>query len=360
MKKKIIISVLIVAIVFGLAFTIPSVVSAAETINDAESENYFYHSLSQYYLYDKEVENNLINMSPTQMVNGVKENYISFEYVGNSEYSSVQNYDINLPSFSIDAQIYSLNVDYEYFVLPGFDEGYWICLNGFTINYNYNYNGRSTYFNDINLPISQYDDFIWYDDNDEEVLDLRFFSGFDVAEVVNGYIPSPITEISQLQIEIEFVTDLAVWNSKVCLQFIFEIYYPWLENGYKMLVCYVPLDELTGLNDVDFSAYLNSYYTTGSTSFTPIYNPMAVFAFKNLESISQYDKGFREGRTKGQKEGYIKGQASLNIDFTTWISSAVNGFMGFEIFPGISLMSVLSFVISLGLLFLILRFFSGG
>lgn len=60
---------------------------------------------------------------------------------------------------------------------------------------------------------------------------------------------------------------------------------------------------------------------------------------------------------KGDTGGRVE---LLDSDFTKWISSAVGGFMSFEIFPGFSFELIFGVLIGALFLFFFLRLFSGG
>lgn len=50
----------------------------------------------------------------------------------------------------------------------------------------------------------------------------------------------------------------------------------------------------------------------------------------------------------------------VNVDFTSWIAVAVGGFLGFEIFPGFSLIGILAIVIAISLVLFFLKMMRGG
>lgn len=58
--------------------------------------------------------------------------------------------------------------------------------------------------------------------------------------------------------------------------------------------------------------------------------------------------------------GYKQFGDGANIDFTSWLSTAVGGFLAFEIMPGISLGLLLTFIIGVAAVNFFLKFFAGG
>lgn len=50
----------------------------------------------------------------------------------------------------------------------------------------------------------------------------------------------------------------------------------------------------------------------------------------------------------------------VNVDFTSWIAVAVGGFLGFEIFPGFSLIGIFAIVIAISLVLFFLKMMRGG
>ena len=58
--------------------------------------------------------------------------------------------------------------------------------------------------------------------------------------------------------------------------------------------------------------------------------------------------------------GYKQYGDSTNVDFTSWISTAVGGFLAFEFIPGISFGLLLTFIIGIACVNFFLKFFAGG
>lgn len=50
----------------------------------------------------------------------------------------------------------------------------------------------------------------------------------------------------------------------------------------------------------------------------------------------------------------------INVDFTSWISTAIGGFLNFELVPGLSIWSIFLGVIGIGLVVAFLKYFAGG
>lgn len=67
-----------------------------------------------------------------------------------------------------------------------------------------------------------------------------------------------------------------------------------------------------------------------------------------------YDHGFRDGMTAGIN------QATMNMDFTTWLGHSVSGFMDFTIFSNITIGGILYVCIAIGLVLAFLKIFAGG
>jgi hypothetical protein len=59
-------------------------------------------------------------------------------------------------------------------------------------------------------------------------------------------------------------------------------------------------------------------------------------------------------------QGYKQFGDGVNLDFTSWLSTAVGGFLAFEIIPGISLGLLLTFIIGVAAVNFFLKFFAGG
>lgn len=58
--------------------------------------------------------------------------------------------------------------------------------------------------------------------------------------------------------------------------------------------------------------------------------------------------------------GYKQFGDGVNVDFTSWISTAVGGFLAFDIIPGISFGLLLTFIIGVAAVNFFLKFFAGG
>lgn len=58
--------------------------------------------------------------------------------------------------------------------------------------------------------------------------------------------------------------------------------------------------------------------------------------------------------------GYKQVVSPTKVDFTSWLSTAVGGFLRFELVPGISLSTLLFFMLGIGAVNIFLKFFAGG
>lgn len=104
--------------------------------------------------------------------------------------------------------------------------------------------------------------------------------------------------------------------------------------------------------DLDFSAVSSSTYNIA------VALPLGVgndgYSFNHVsEWYSTYFTGYKMPvMTNGITD-------SVNIDFTSWITTAVGGFFSFEFVPGLSLGMILFFVIGLAVVAFFIRFFGG-
>lgn len=58
--------------------------------------------------------------------------------------------------------------------------------------------------------------------------------------------------------------------------------------------------------------------------------------------------------------GYKQVVSPTKVDFTSWLATAVGGFLRFELIPGISFSTLLFFILGIGAVNLFLKFFAGG
>lgn len=82
------------------------------------------------------------------------------------------------------------------------------------------------------------------------------------------------------------------------------------------------------------------------------------FIKDNFDKFLNYS--YDSGYAKGYNDGVLGGDATNFTDFGTVILEMVNNFLSFEILPNFSLLNVLHLCLSLGFVFLVLRFFVGG
>lgn len=72
----------------------------------------------------------------------------------------------------------------------------------------------------------------------------------------------------------------------------------------------------------------------------------------------QWNEHFFDYQTFMEK--YFATNSGFSGDFTSWIVTAITGFMAFEILPGVTLTMLLLFVFGISCVFAFLRFFAGG
>lgn len=82
------------------------------------------------------------------------------------------------------------------------------------------------------------------------------------------------------------------------------------------------------------------------------------FIKNNFDKFLDYS--YDSGYAKGYNDGVLGGDATSFTDFGTVILQMVNNFLSFEILPNFSLLNVLHLCLTLGFVFLVLRFFVGG
>lgn len=76
-----------------------------------------------------------------------------------------------------------------------------------------------------------------------------------------------------------------------------------------------------------------------------------------------FDLGESQGFDRGYQLGFDDGVASTSsgtVDFTSWLGTAVGGFLNFEIFPGFNMSGILLIIISFSLVMWFLKVFAGG
>lgn len=109
------------------------------------------------------------------------------------------------------------------------------------------------------------------------------------------------------------------------------------------------------LTNISFngSAYSTNYYYHRSLYYNDAYQ----YGFNN-GNILGYNQGYSEGLIEGFENGIAEGQ--LNFNVVDWITTALDGFLSFEIYPNFSLASLLMAVTGTFIALWILKVLAGG
>ena len=344
MKKKIIISALLLVLLVSLVSLNVSKVSAYSE----EEDEQLYYSYEEFYTYPYQLRSELLEMR-----SAVVEDSVLIRNFVNSDSCYISSYVAYVGSLDISFTITCLTYQVLYFSLPNFERGYYIDLTSLDIDMriihnNYVYTGYSA-----TIPI---------DNNWEMGVDASpyIYLGVDKTNIENGTLPIALNQTIDNYITCSLDVALEVYLVEVddvpSFEFGLEVDYLGYYHTYARVLS---VDNILNL-PINFRPYVDDMEISGLSVVNNLVPPPIYFTYLQHSYSESYDVGYSDGYDVGYSDGYGKGQSSLDIDFTDWISTAVNGFLSFELMPGLSLISIVSFIIALGLLFLVLRFFSGG
>lgn len=120
--------------------------------------------------------------------------------------------------------------------------------------------------------------------------------------------------------------------------------------AYEWLITFCELESIPD------GGYPSVYsFTDGDTSLEVVYclDSEAVIQAQFSSALSDYYNG-------AYRRGVANGDGEFSGDYGSWLSTAVGGFMSFEIFPNFSIGGILGVCVAVGLLMMFLKFFAGG
>lgn len=189
-----------------------------------------------------------------------------------------------------------------------------IVFNGFNNQSGFSFDERQIKTYQYNVAYSAYYKLYNYRDNPDEGLELQYYSFED--EVGSSLTGTPIFQSSK---------------------------YSALVNTYG----FIPVSslEIDVVNDTSTKSFelmipiVEPDYTDNLIVYENVYNSLALFVDRSVYGFFPLDS---------------------DVNFTSWISTAVSGFLTPEIIPGVSIGGILIVCIAIPLLLAFLKFFAGG
>lgn len=161
--------------------------------------------------------------------------------------------------------------------------------------------------------------------------------------------------------DFKFADYVGSWNGLIPSDYVSGVYTLAVpESDYSVLLDFY---ELQGYSSADIWPYFPEIITTLNirqdsdlSNLISIYLPLSnttsnVYADSNF--VAQYYKKYYQGVPMSQEGAY-------NVDFTSWIVTAVGGFLSFQFMPGVSFGVLLLFVFGVAAFVYFLKLFAGG